>query len=277
MQRQYSGTAGRTENCQIGTFLAYASARGHALIDRELYLPESWTIDPRPVPHGWYPGRDRVRHQAPTGDGDARPRVHRGVPFGWVTADEAYGQFKYLRVWLETHDAANMLATKRNDTLITTTGGEARAGELIAALPVPGTTPPAGGRLDNLGHGVAVVGNSPAQAGWSHRRLARPPRHPVVPHGRGWSVAAGRCTRSGRGSGGRRASLWRTDLRRAESPHRAACGNSCRIHSEVDGGLLDAGRGPRPQVVAGLQNACPGVAVHQRALADGGRGGEQVE
>jgi SRSO17 transposase len=45
VQRQYSGTAGRTENCQIGTFLAYASARGHALVDRELYLPGSWTQD----------------------------------------------------------------------------------------------------------------------------------------------------------------------------------------------------------------------------------------
>src|SRR6478672_10972168 len=45
VQRQYSGTAGRVENCQIGVFLAYASGAGHALIDRELYLPESWTSD----------------------------------------------------------------------------------------------------------------------------------------------------------------------------------------------------------------------------------------
>ena len=45
VQRQYSGTAGRTENCQVGVFLAYASAHGHALIDRELYLPQSWTED----------------------------------------------------------------------------------------------------------------------------------------------------------------------------------------------------------------------------------------
>jgi SRSO17 transposase len=42
VQRQYSGTAGRTENCQLGVFLAYASVHGHALIDRELYLPQSW-------------------------------------------------------------------------------------------------------------------------------------------------------------------------------------------------------------------------------------------
>jgi len=46
VQRQYSGTAGRTGNCQVGVFLTYASARGHALIDRELYLPQSWTGDP---------------------------------------------------------------------------------------------------------------------------------------------------------------------------------------------------------------------------------------
>jgi SRSO17 transposase len=45
VQRQYSGTAGRTESCQIGVFLAYASSRGHALIDRELYLPQSWADD----------------------------------------------------------------------------------------------------------------------------------------------------------------------------------------------------------------------------------------
>jgi SRSO17 transposase len=45
VQRQYSGTAGRIENCQIGVFLAYASSRGHALVDRELYLPKSWTGD----------------------------------------------------------------------------------------------------------------------------------------------------------------------------------------------------------------------------------------
>src|SRR6202451_1558492 len=46
VQRQYSGTAGRTENCQVGVFLVYASEHGHALIDRELYLPQSWAGDP---------------------------------------------------------------------------------------------------------------------------------------------------------------------------------------------------------------------------------------
>ena len=46
VQRQYSGTAGKVDNCQLGVFLAYASGKGRAMIDRELYLPESWTDDP---------------------------------------------------------------------------------------------------------------------------------------------------------------------------------------------------------------------------------------
>src|SRR5258708_5253203 len=46
VQRQYSGTAGRIENCQLGVFLTYASPKGHSLLDRELYLPKSWTQDP---------------------------------------------------------------------------------------------------------------------------------------------------------------------------------------------------------------------------------------
>lgn len=135
VQRQYSGTAGRIENCQIGTFLAYASGRGHALIDRELYLPEPWLAD-----------RDRAR-RAGIPDGiefETKPRhamamlaraFGAGVPFAWITADEAYGQVKYLRTWLEEHDAAHVLATKVNDILITTDGAEHRADELIAALP----------------------------------------------------------------------------------------------------------------------------------------------
>jgi SRSO17 transposase len=106
VQRQYSGTAGRTENCQIGVFLAYASARGHALIDRELYLPQSWTDD-----------RDRCRAAGiPDDVGFAtKPRLAQamisraiavGVPFAWFTADEVYGQAKYLHAWLEDQDVS---------------------------------------------------------------------------------------------------------------------------------------------------------------------------
>jgi SRSO17 transposase len=135
VQRQYSGTAGRIENCQIGTFLAYASPRGHALIDRELYLPQPWIAD-----------RERCRRAGIPDDVEfeTKPRhamamlvraFEAGLPFAWITADEAYGQVKYLRAWLEEHDAAYVLATKVNDLLTTTEGSERRADELIADLP----------------------------------------------------------------------------------------------------------------------------------------------
>ena len=77
VQRQYSGTAGRIENCQIGTFLAYASARGHALIDRELYLPEPWTADRDRCRAAGIPDEVGVRDQAAAGDGDAGAGVRR--------------------------------------------------------------------------------------------------------------------------------------------------------------------------------------------------------
>ncbi|MEV5049387.1 IS701 family transposase [Streptomyces griseoincarnatus] len=135
VQRQYSGTAGRTENCQIGTFLAYASAAGRALIDRELYLPASWTDD-----------RERCRaagidDEIPFATKNEHFRqmlqraVDAGVPFAWVTADEAYGQVKHTRFWLEQRRIAHVMATKANDTVITTRCGEERVDRLIAALP----------------------------------------------------------------------------------------------------------------------------------------------
>lgn len=135
MRRQYSGTAGRTENCQTGTFLAYASCHGHALIDRELYLPESWTDD-----------RDRCRAAGVPDEVEfaTKPRqlmamlgraIDAGVPFAWVTADEVYGQAGYLRDWLEERDAAYVLAIRSVHAVTTTDGQRVVAAQAVAALP----------------------------------------------------------------------------------------------------------------------------------------------
>jgi SRSO17 transposase len=112
-----------------------ASPRGHELIDRELYLLEPWIAD-----------RDRCRRAGIPDEVEfaTKPRhamemlaraFAAGVVFGWVTADEAYGQVKYLRVWLEEHDASYVLCTKVNDIVTTTAGSKNRADELISALP----------------------------------------------------------------------------------------------------------------------------------------------
>jgi SRSO17 transposase len=135
VQRQYSGTAGRTENCQIGVFLAYASRRGRAFIDRELYLPTSWTDDRLRCRQAGIP--DEVafatKHQLATTM--LTRALDAGTPFTWVTADEAYGQAKSLRWWLEHRDVFHVLATRRTDTVLSMSLREERIDELVAALP----------------------------------------------------------------------------------------------------------------------------------------------
>ena len=136
--RMYTGTAGRIENCQVGVFTAYVTPDGgRALIDRELYLPEKWTGD-----------RDRCQ-RAGIGDGVAfatKPELARkmigrardaGIPFSWVTADEAYGGNPKLRKWLEEQGIAYVMAVSC-DAVIPTAAGKKRADELAALVPGQG-------------------------------------------------------------------------------------------------------------------------------------------
>ncbi|UNR60656.1 IS701 family transposase [Streptomyces sp. A10(2020)] len=113
VQRQYSGTAGRTENCQIGVFAAYASARGRALVDRELYLPKSWTEDRERCRTARIPDE---REFATKGE-LARHMVLRALasplPIAWVTADSAYGQDNRFRRLLEQSGVGYVLAVPK--------------------------------------------------------------------------------------------------------------------------------------------------------------------
>src|SRR3712207_175543 len=132
--RQYTGTTGKIDNCQIGVFLAYATGSGRALIDRELYLPRAWTA-----------ARERARA---AGIGDAvgfatKPELARsmlqrtldaGVPAGWLTADEIYGQDKRLRVWGEQRGLPYVVATRSNDTVATVDWRHRQVRALIAEV-----------------------------------------------------------------------------------------------------------------------------------------------
>jgi SRSO17 transposase len=133
VQRQYSGTAGRTENCQVGVFLAYASRYGHALIDRELYLPQSWAGDPQRCRRAGIPDRVEFATKPAQAQAMIGRAVAAGVPFAWFTADETYGQAKWLQAWLEHRDIWYVMAIRCSDTL-TAPPGE-RADALIAAVP----------------------------------------------------------------------------------------------------------------------------------------------
>ena len=103
VQRQYSGTAGRIENCQLGVFLAYATSKGRADPDRELYLPKSWTEDRDRCREAAVPDEVEFATKTALAQADARPSSGRRGPGGWVTADEAYGKDHKFRTWLEQH------------------------------------------------------------------------------------------------------------------------------------------------------------------------------
>ena len=131
--RMYTGTAGKTENCQIGVFLAYTSPAGHALIDRELYLPAVWTSDPDRCATAGIPEHrefstkyqlaQRMIERARTSD----------TPFSWVTADEIYGQAEPLRAYLEREKISYVMAVRRIEKVTMPTG--ATTAETVIARP----------------------------------------------------------------------------------------------------------------------------------------------
>jgi SRSO17 transposase len=136
--RQYSGTAGRVENCQIGVFLAYASKHGHALIDRELYLPKDWTEDAARRAAAGIP--DAVAFA--TKPELARRMIARAlaaeVPFAWVLGDEIYGSDRRLRIDLEREKRPFVLAIRGNEKLWSVRAGslgQHAAAALAAAVP----------------------------------------------------------------------------------------------------------------------------------------------
>jgi SRSO17 transposase len=97
VQRQYSGTAGKTENCQLGVFLTYATTHGHAFLDRRLYLPENWCADAQRCAEAKIP-EDVVFATKPQQALEMlRHAWALGVPMRWVTGDEVYGEAAYLR------------------------------------------------------------------------------------------------------------------------------------------------------------------------------------
>jgi SRSO17 transposase len=138
VQRQYSGTAGRIENCQVGVFLTYASTRGRALIDRELYLPKEWAADAARRAEAHVPEQVTFQTKPQLAQQMLARAVDVQVPAGWVTADEVYGGDARLRAFLEEHDLAYVLAVKATQPLWAAGEqgpAEVAARELVAGLP----------------------------------------------------------------------------------------------------------------------------------------------
>ena len=184
--RQYSGTAGRIENCQIGVFLGYASPKGRAGLDRALYLPKEWAEDPERRAAAGVPEAVAFRTKPRLALEMIERALDAGVPAKWVAADEVYGSDGKLRRALEARDQAYVLAVRSNEKP-TTWPPYAPPGQVAASEVAAGLEPEAWQRL-SCGDGAqgeriydwACAPLRPAlRDGWVHALLVR--RHPTEP------------------------------------------------------------------------------------------------
>jgi SRSO17 transposase len=134
VQRQYTGTAGRIENAQVAVYLTYASAAGHALIDRELYLPRVWADDTDRREQAGVPATVKFATKPALATEMITRALDAGVAARWVAGDEVYGADPKLRKSLEDRGVGYVLAVACSHQ-VRTGVGKIRADELGASLP----------------------------------------------------------------------------------------------------------------------------------------------
>lgn len=132
--RQYSGTAGRVENSQIGVFLGYATTKGRTLLDRALYLPKEWAGDADRREQAGVPEEVAFATKIVLARRMIDRAVAAGVPARWVTADAVYGSDYHFRVALEGHGLGYVVGV-RSDFAVRAGFGQARVGTLLAGIP----------------------------------------------------------------------------------------------------------------------------------------------
>lgn len=134
VSRQYTGTSGKIDNCQIGVFAAYATDRGRALVDRELYLPKAWMKDRERCRAAKIPDDRGFATKGELAKAMVRRCLAAGLPATWVTADEAYGQDWSFRRMLEQHNLSYVVAVPKSQQ-IKSLAGVWRIDQLIAEAP----------------------------------------------------------------------------------------------------------------------------------------------
>ncbi|WP_328426522.1 IS701 family transposase [Micromonospora sp. NBC_00389] len=134
VQRQYSGTAGKIENCQLAVHLVYATETVHAMLDAALYLPKSWCDDPQRRSEAGVPEQVRFATKPQLATRMIEAAVLAGLPCRWVAGDEAYGGDPRLAAKLRTLRLGYVLAVARSYQVATGLGVY-RADVLAAGLP----------------------------------------------------------------------------------------------------------------------------------------------
>ncbi|HEU5423282.1 MAG TPA: IS701 family transposase [Nitrolancea sp.] len=166
VQRQYSGTAGRIENCQVGVFLCYATPRGRTFLDRELYLPKEWANDAVRREEAGVPEDVAFRTKPELARAMLARAFAAGVPAGWVTGDEVYGRDRRLRLWLEQQNRPFVLAVAANEPLWCATP---RGPQQVGAADIAAAIRPGAWERVSAGDGA----KGPRLYDWARVRRAR--------------------------------------------------------------------------------------------------------
>ncbi|GGI02994.1 hypothetical protein GCM10007170_45980 [Arthrobacter liuii] len=272
--RQYSGTAGRVENCQIGVFLTYATKHGRTFLDRELYLPKEWTDDPDRCAGAGIPEERGFKTKPALAIDMIERALDSGVQAKWAAGDAVYGQYHRLRRTLEERGIYYVLAVPvsqrvavKDDTFL---GTEKRADAAIADLiPTAWRTRSAGdgskGIRDYTWARVRINGAEDGQAEhWllGRRNLANPSElayfichTPNASPWPKWPGSPGSAGRSRKPSRPPRAKPDSTTTRSASTPAGTAtspCPCSPTPSSRRQGQKRGAGTGPKDLVELSL-------------------------
>ena len=117
VKRQYTGTSGKVDNCQIGVFLAYASSAGYAAIDQQLYMPEDWMSDKVRRDKAGVPEELEFQTKPEMALEMIKRATAEGIPYKWVTCDSAYGEYGEMRKWLEEKEKSYVVCVPVNNTI----------------------------------------------------------------------------------------------------------------------------------------------------------------
>ncbi|MFO0798996.1 MAG: IS701 family transposase [Gemmataceae bacterium] len=135
--RQYSGTAGRVENCQVGVFLGYATPKGRTLLDRALYLPKDWAADTDRRKAAGVPKSEGFATKILFARRTVERAATAGVVAKWVTADAVYGSDYHFRATAEGLGLGYVVGV-RSDFAVWAGGGQVRMPEVLAGIPAAG-------------------------------------------------------------------------------------------------------------------------------------------
>ena len=137
VKRQYTGTAGKITNCQVGTFLTYASRKGHTPIDRRLYLPEEWCEDAARRRAAGVPDKVTFQTKPQMALEMIQEATAAGTPYTWVTGDCAYGDYRAIRLWLEEQGKCYVLCVSGKE-YIWQNGSQICVSEILKTFPSEG-------------------------------------------------------------------------------------------------------------------------------------------